>query len=66
MDPRYPTIKVKLVGEDSNVFNMVGLVTKALRKNEIPEAQIEEFTAEVFGGDYNHALQTCMKWVEVD
>ena len=29
------------------------------------EEQIKEFQEDAMSGDYDHALQTCMKWVNV-
>jgi hypothetical protein len=65
MKVRYPNISVRLTGENGNAFSIVGRVRKALRKSGAPKAEIDLFIAEAFAGDYNHVLQTCMKWVNV-
>jgi len=62
---KYPEVKVELTGEDGNAFVVLGAVTKALRRAGIPEAVRASFTKEAMSGDYDHLLQTCMKWVDV-
>ena len=52
MEPKYPDVTVKLVGEDGNAFAILGRVGKALRRHagrEVEEKFIEEATA----GDYD-------------
>ena len=65
MEVKYPNIKVQLSGEDGDAFAIMGTVSKALRKNKISEDLIVEFKAEAMSGDYDHLLQTCMRWVTV-
>ena len=57
--------KVKLVGKDGNAFNLIALCRKALREAGLEE-QIKEFTAEATSGDYDHLLQTCCKYCDVE
>lgn len=64
-DPRYQNIEVQLTETDGNVFAVLGAVRKALRRADVPKDEIDEFFAEATSGDYDHALQTCMRWVEV-
>jgi hypothetical protein len=63
---RYPDISVSLSGEDGNAFGILGRVTKALRRAGVPKDEIDEFYAEATAGDYDHLLQTVMRWVEWD
>ncbi len=65
MEPKYPEIKVQLSGEDGNAFFIIGRVRKAMRRAGIREEEITKFTEEARSGDYDHLLQTCMKWVNV-
>ena len=65
MQPKYPKIKVKLTGKNANAFSLLGTVKTALRKAAIDEAEIAAFQAEALSGDYDHFLQTAMKWVDV-
>ena len=62
---RYPKIKVQLSGKDGNAFVILALMRKGLRKGRVSEAKIEQFVKEAKGGNYDHLLQTCMKWVDV-
>ena len=65
-DVKHPEIKVKLVGEDGNAFAIIGRVRQALRRAKVSHEEIEEFTQEATSGDYDHVLQTAMKWVDVE
>lgn len=62
---KYPDIEVELTGCDSNAFAIMGTVTRALKANDVPSEEINEFRAECMCGDYDNLLRTCMAWVEV-
>lgn len=57
--------KLKLIGEDGNAFNILGLARKAATKAGWLSEEIDEFFQEAKAGDYNHLLQTCMKYFDV-
>jgi len=57
--------KLKLVGEDGNAFSILGRARSALRKAKATPEQIEEFMVDAKSGDYDHLLQTCIKWFNV-
>lgn len=63
LTPRYPNIEVELT--DGNVYAIIGAVTKALRRAKVSETEIAAFKAEATSGDYDHAIQTAMRWVEI-
>ena len=63
--PKYPDVKVNLSGSDGNSFAILGKVSRALRKADVGDAEAKAFFDEAKSGDYNHLLQTCMKWVSV-
>ncbi len=65
-DVKYPEIEIELVGHDGNAFAILGGVTEAMRRADVPAEQIKEFTDEATSGDYDHLLQTCCKWVNVN
>jgi hypothetical protein len=65
METKFPEIEVQLTGTDGNAFAVLGKVERALRKGGATEAQVDEFLAEATSGDYDHLLQTAMRWVEV-
>lgn len=58
-------ITVRLAGEDGNAFAILARVRRALREGGRSDL-IPEFTKEATSGDYDHLLQTCMKYVEVE
>lgn len=62
---RFPSVKVKLVGENGNAFAVMGSVREALRRGGASVEELEKFMAECMSGDYDHLLQTCMRWVNV-
>ena len=59
-------IKVKLSGQDGNVFNLIGLVVREMRRNKVDMKTINEFQNDVASSkSYDEALQTIMKYVNV-
>ena len=65
-EPIYPNIEVKLTGTDGNAVAIVGAVKKALLRSGINPDEYSKFQNEAFDGDYDHLLQTCLKWVKVN
>lgn len=63
---RYPEIEVQLTGQDGNAFAVLGQVRTALKSADVPVHEIDLFMEEVTAGDYDHLLQTCMRWVKVN
>ncbi len=62
---KYPDVEVQLTGEDGNAFFIIGRVSKALKRAGATAEQVKEFTTDAMSGDYDHVLQTCMKWVSI-
>jgi ABC-type sugar transport system substrate-binding protein len=62
---RYPDIDVTLVGVDSHPFAIIKAVTDGLRKGGIGQAERDAFREEALSGDYDHIIQTAMRWVNV-
>jgi len=62
-DANKPT--VQLTGADGNAFAVLGRVRKALVEAGMKE-EADQFFAEATAGDYNHLLQTCFKYVNVE
>jgi NAD(P)-dependent dehydrogenase (short-subunit alcohol dehydrogenase family) len=62
--PRYPGVQVRLSGEDGNAFAILGRTTAALRAARVPSEEIDAYFAEATSGDYDHLLQTTMRWVD--
>lgn len=64
MEPK-TEVRVLLVGEDGNAFYIIGAVRKALKQNGYDKLA-EEFWHEAKKGDYDHLLQTAIKYVHVE
>jgi hypothetical protein len=65
MDIKYPDVKVQLTGCDSHPFAIVKAVRDGLKAAGVPQAELEAFREEALSGNYDHVLQTAMKWVDV-
>lgn len=58
--------RVKLVGENGNVFNLLGLCTRALKRAG-QEEEANKLTKAVFGcGSYDEALQKMLEYCDVE
>jgi len=66
MQPRYPEITVKLVGEDGNAFAILGKCRAVMRAAGLPPEEIDAFFAEATNGDYDHLLATAMRWLDIE
>jgi hypothetical protein len=64
--PKHPDVTVELTGGDGNAFFIIAKVRQALQRAKVPAEEVKQFVDEATSGDYDHVLQTCMKWVEVD
>jgi hypothetical protein len=63
---RFPDVSVRLIGEDGNVFAIIGRVCRALRKGGATDEDVKAFTDEVTSaGSYDEALVVVMRWVDV-
>lgn len=66
MEVKFPDVSVKLVGEDGNIFSIIGRISKALRRAGHSDV-VEEFQKEITSSSsYDEALGVAMKWVEVE
>jgi len=63
--PKYPQVRVTLTGTDGNAFAVLGAVNVALKRAGIDKIERDAFFAEATAGNYDHLLQTAMRWVEV-
>ena len=57
--------KVKLIGEDGNVFNLMGIASRTL-KNGGQIEKSKEMCDKIFGcGSYDESLQIIMEYVDI-
>jgi hypothetical protein len=59
-------VTVQLSGTDGNAFAILGRVQAALRRAGAGDDAIRDFRNEATSGDYDHLLQTAMRWVNVE
>ena len=45
---------------------VLGLCQRAARAADLPKEEIDAFREEATAGDYNHLLQTAMRWFNID
>lgn len=64
-DVKYPDVHVQLTGESDNAFAILGNVRQALKKAGVSKAEVDSFLSDAKSGDYDHLLQTCMRYVDV-
>lgn len=64
-DTKYPDVTVTLTGIDGNALTIIHAVSLALRHNGAPPSDIGAFVTDATSGDYDHVLQTAMRWVVV-
>jgi hypothetical protein len=66
-DPKYPDITVPLVGEDGNVFAIIGRARVIARRAGLSVEEITRFTDEVMSAkSYDLALQIVMRWFDAE
>ena len=64
MEPK-KKVKVRLMGQDGNVFNLLGICVRALKKAG-QDAAAKELAEKVMASDsYDSALQLMMTYVDV-
>ncbi len=61
---KYPEVSFKLSGTDGNAFAVMGLATKEARRAGLSKEQIDEYRTEAMSGDYDHLLQTTMRFFD--
>lgn len=62
---RKTKLKVKLIGEDGNVYYLLGKAQQVLKRAGYDKDFINEFIKEATSGDYNHAIATIDNYMEI-
>jgi hypothetical protein len=58
--------KVKLIGQDGNAFNLMGICQREMKKDkQYTSEMIKQFQKEAMSSDYDNLLATCAKWCDV-
>lgn len=58
--------KCKLIGEDGNIFNLMGIASRTLKRAGLEE-EAKEMVDRIFKSEsYDRALQIIMDYVEVE
>jgi hypothetical protein len=57
---------VQLSGQDGNVYSIIGRCREAAKKAQWLPTEWEAVKKEMMDGDYDHVLQTAMKYFEVE
>ena len=58
----------KLIGADGNIFNLIGIASRTLRRNGLQE-QADEMGERIMGGEagsYDEALCIIMEYIEIE
>lgn len=58
-------IKVKLVGEDGNVFSIIGRISKVLRRKGLPKEAKEFSSRSLEAGSYHEVLSIAQDYVDI-
>lgn len=58
--------KCKLIGEDGNIFNLIGIAARALRRAGLVDKADEMSNKVMHSGSYSEALSIIMEYVEVE
>lgn len=64
---KYPEITVELIGQNGNVFNLIGICTHAMHRGGVSRNERDKFVDEVtHARSYMEALAIMMRWVNVE
>lgn len=58
--------KCKLVGQDGNIFNLMGIASRTLKEVELKEKAAEMVDRITKSKSYDEALRIIMEYVEVE
>ena len=64
--PRYPRVKVQLIGPSGDFYPTVTAVQTAMRRAGVPLQELSNFYQDATTGDEDNLLRTCLRWVDVE
>ena len=62
MTPKHTNVTVTLTGRDGNALAILGRCRMAARDAGLSDDETAAFMDEAMAGDYDHLLQTAMRW----
>lgn len=62
MTPKHTNVTVTLTGRDGNALAILGRCRMAARDAGLSDDETAAFMEEAMAGDYDHLLQTAMRW----
>lgn len=65
-DVKYPHISLNMSQVDGNAYAIMGAVRRLLKRHGVSQDTVDEFTKEAKNGDYDHMIQTCMRWINLE
>ena len=63
---KFPSVRVRMIGEDGNAFAIMGRVQRAMRKGGCTSDELNEFINDATSGDYDHLLSVVRKTVTIE
>ena len=64
---KYDQIIVQLSGENGNIFNLIGIVSRELRRNNVSNEELDEFRDDITSSkSYDEALSKIQEYVHVE
>jgi len=63
--PKFPYISVELTDKEGNAFIILGRCKAAAQESGLSAEEVAIFIAEATAGDYEHLLQTTMRWFSI-
>ena len=63
-ETEHKKVKLNLVGVDGNAFAILATFAKAAKSQGWNKSEIDAVVKEATTGDYNHLLQTMLKYTE--
>ena len=64
--PKVTKPKCKLIGQDGNIFNLIGIASRSLHLAGLEDKAIEMSEKVMHCGSYTEALSIIMEYVEVE
>jgi hypothetical protein len=64
MNTKYLDIEVQLSGEDGNAFAILARCARAGREAGLERDELDKFRKEATSADYDHLLQTALRWFD--